>query len=70
MIATMAMNTPGPSEHSRTTLIVVPAALLYQVSLHIMRLHAFFDLLVHVVEGRTRIQDERDFHCAYPSRQD
>jgi hypothetical protein len=31
MIATMAMNMPGPDENHRTTLVVVPAALLYQV---------------------------------------
>jgi hypothetical protein len=31
MIATMAMNMPGPDENNRTTLVVVPAALLYQV---------------------------------------
>ncbi|KAJ7024175.1 SNF2 family DNA-dependent ATPase [Mycena alexandri] len=30
MIATMAMNLPGPNEEARTTLIVVPAALLQQ----------------------------------------
>ncbi|KAJ7156150.1 SNF2 family DNA-dependent ATPase [Mycena filopes] len=30
MIATMAMNPPGPDEDARTTLIVVPAALLQQ----------------------------------------
>ena len=31
MIATMAMNMPGPEEIDRATLVVVPAALLYQV---------------------------------------
>ncbi len=31
MIATMAMNMPGLDENNRTTLVVVPAALLYQV---------------------------------------
>ena len=31
MIATMAMNMPGPDENNRTTLVVVPAALLQQV---------------------------------------
>ena len=33
MIATMAMNMPGPDENNRTTLVVVPAALLQQVYL-------------------------------------
>ena len=32
MIATMAMNMPGPDENNRTSLVVVPAALLYQVT--------------------------------------
>jgi len=32
MIATMAMNLPALEDQSRTTLIVVPAALLQQVS--------------------------------------
>lgn len=32
MIATMAMNMPGPDENNRTSLVVVPAALLYQVA--------------------------------------
>jgi hypothetical protein len=31
MIATMVMNMPGPDENNRTTLVVVPAALLHQV---------------------------------------
>jgi len=33
MIATMAMNMPGLDDECRTTLIVVPAALLQQVRL-------------------------------------
>lgn len=32
MIATMAMNMPGPDENNRTSLVVVPAALLHQVT--------------------------------------
>lgn len=31
MMATMAMNLPDPDDRDRTTLIVVPAALLQQV---------------------------------------
>jgi len=31
MIATMAMNMPSPDENNPTNLVVVPAALLYQV---------------------------------------
>ena len=40
MIATMAMNMPGPDENNRTTLVVVPAALLHQVY-QAARLHVF-----------------------------
>jgi hypothetical protein len=57
MIATMAMNMPGPDENNRTTLVVVPAALLQQVYsfLHDRDDMHLLTYSVRVVERRTGI---------------
>jgi len=47
MIATMAMNMPDPDENNRTTLVVVPAALLHQVRPYRPMMHVY--LLIQFV---------------------
>jgi hypothetical protein len=51
MIATMAMNLPADDEELRTTLIVVPAALLQQV-----RTCVFLRIFLTLHSGRTRLK--------------
>lgn len=52
MIATMAMNMPALEDECRTTLIVVPAALLHQVSpLRTLILERVLNLTV--ISGKT-----------------
>lgn len=65
MIATMAMNMPKPGEACRTTLIVVPAALLQQVDYLFSPCNCPF--IIHPVEGRNRYQEQRPFCGAHSS---
>ena len=65
MIATMAMNMPGPDENNRTSLVVVPAALLYQVTPMLpddTRLSAY---PICAVEGRAGIKNEQHLQRTY-----
>jgi SNF2 family DNA or RNA helicase len=56
MIATMAMNTPTPSENSRITLVVVPAALLYQWKEELeSKTNGIFT--VHIHHGKTKLKN-------------
>jgi hypothetical protein len=58
MIATMAMNMPGQDETHRTTLIVVPAALLYQVYSCFSDGSTYLNYVVFAVEGGTGVQNK------------
>lgn len=67
MIATMAVNTPKSRDKNRTTLLVVPAALLTQVRFadpgHDRRSQH------EAVEGRTRDEDKRHVFRSYTPRE-
>ncbi|KAH9958710.1 SNF2 family N-terminal domain-containing protein [Russula dissimulans] len=55
MIATMAMNMPGPDENNRTTLVVVPAALLHQWKDELeSKTNNIFS--VHIHHGKTKLK--------------
>ncbi|KAI9451415.1 SNF2 family N-terminal domain-containing protein [Lactarius psammicola] len=55
MIATMAKNTPGPNENNRTTLVVVPAALLHQWKEELeSKTNGIFT--VHIHHGKTKLK--------------
>ncbi|KAI0290312.1 SNF2 family N-terminal domain-containing protein [Russula brevipes] len=55
MIATMAMNMPGPDETNRTTLVVVPAALLRQWKDELeSKSNDIFS--VHIQHGKTKLR--------------
>lgn len=66
MIALMSKNMPGPREEDRTTLIVVPAALMQQVNFDESVLLTEPLTYSLTVEGRTRDQDQRTVYCPYP----
>jgi hypothetical protein len=57
MIATMAMNLPAEGEENRTTLIVVPAALLQQARPLLPRLSALPELPQWKDEIETKTND-------------
>lgn len=56
MIATMAKNLPGIDDEYKTTLIVVPAALLQQVSNRKAYIFLRFFNTVTSLSGRTRLR--------------
>lgn len=56
MIATMAINQPSDEDNSRTTLIVVPAALMFQWREEVeTKTNGMFE--VHIQHGREKIKD-------------
>ena len=56
MIATMVINQPGPDERNRSTLIIVPAALLEQWKDELeTKTNGMFD--VHIQHGKDKIKD-------------
>ena len=58
MIATMAINQPSEEDKSRSTLIIVPAALLLQWKEELeTRTNNIFD--VHIQHGKDKIKDAR-----------
>lgn len=68
MIATMVINQPTEHDRHRTTLIVVPAALLLQVNPNHSTYCTGADDNDFLVERRTGDQIQRCLFSAYPSR--